>query len=98
MLALTVQAAERVSAHFQRITLGGDDARHLEQCGFDQSGRLFFADPGDDDVVLPTSERWMLQRAMQSGRQRPRVRTYSIRRFRPHGRADRLHGSTGLGS
>ncbi|WP_229919976.1 siderophore-interacting protein, partial [Streptomyces minutiscleroticus] len=83
MLLLTIQASERVSPHFQCITLGGKDVRHLEQHGFDQSGRLFFADPGNPDVVLPTRERWMLQRTLQSGRQRSRVRTYSIRRFRP---------------
>ncbi|MFE5163024.1 siderophore-interacting protein [Streptomyces sp. NPDC056697] len=61
MLALTVQANEQVSPHFQRVSLGGGDVQYLEQSGFDQSGRLFFADPGNDDVVLPTSERWMLQ-------------------------------------
>lgn len=83
MLTLTVRAGERVSPHFRSITLGGDDVRHLERYGYDQSGRLFFADPGNDDVVLPTSERWMLQRTLLSGRRRPRVRSYSIRRFRP---------------
>jgi NADPH-dependent ferric siderophore reductase len=79
MLTLTVQERERVSPHFVRLTLGGDDFRHLEQSGYDQSGRLFFG----DGVVLPSSERWMLQYALLPARRRPRVRTYSIRRFRP---------------
>ncbi|MGA6160815.1 siderophore-interacting protein [Stenotrophomonas sp. NPDC087984] len=83
MLALTVQANEQVSPHFQRVSLGGGDVQYLEQSGFDQSGRLFFADPGNDDVVLPTSERWMLQHTLTSGRRRPRVRTYSIARYHP---------------
>ncbi|WP_460068385.1 siderophore-interacting protein [Streptomyces sp. YKOK-I1] len=84
MLSLTVQASERTSPHFMTVTLGGDDVRHLRQTGFDQAGRLFFADPADDaDVVLPSSERWMLHLALQSARRRPRVRTYTIRRFRP---------------
>ncbi|WP_422774194.1 siderophore-interacting protein [Plantactinospora sp. WMMC1484] len=83
MLTLTVQRRERVSPHFVRITVGGDDFRHLERSGYDQAGRLFFGHPGHDQVVLPTSERWMLQFAFQSAAKRPRVRMYSIRRFRP---------------
>ncbi|MEU8868859.1 siderophore-interacting protein [Streptomyces umbrinus] len=84
MLSLTVQASEQISPHFMSITLGGDDVQHLKQSGFDQSGRLFFADPDDDDVFLPSSERWILQLTLQSSaKRRPRARTYSIRRFRP---------------
>lgn len=67
------------------VTLGGEDVQHLERTGFDQAGRLFFADPDDDaaEVFLPTSERWILQLTLQGGKQRLRVRTYSIRCFRP---------------
>ncbi|GAA4179296.1 siderophore-interacting protein [Streptosporangium oxazolinicum] len=87
MLTLTVRDTERISPHFVAVTLGGDDFHHLERTGYDQSGRLFFGDPGQDEVVLPSSERWMLQRTLQSARQRPRVRSYSIRRFRPEASA-----------
>ncbi|WP_155343702.1 siderophore-interacting protein [Acrocarpospora pleiomorpha] len=83
MLALTVQGRERISPHFVSITLGGNDFQYLEQSGYDQAGRLFFAGPGQDEVVLPTSEKWMLQYTLQSAKRRPRVRSYSIRRFRP---------------
>lgn len=83
MLSLTVLRSERISPHFMSITVGGDDLAHLEQSGYDQNGRLFFADPGQDEVVFPTSERWMLQYARVSAARRPRVRMYSIRRFRP---------------
>lgn len=84
MLSLTVQASEQTSPHFMTVTLGGDDVRHLQQTGFDQAGRLFFADPADDgDVFLPSSERWILQLTLQGGKRRPRVRTYTMRRFRP---------------
>ncbi|MFE6488677.1 siderophore-interacting protein, partial [Streptomyces sp. NPDC057757] len=61
MLALTVRGSERISPHFISVTLGGEDFRHLEQSGYDQSGRLFFAAPGQDEVALPSSEKWMLQ-------------------------------------
>ncbi|TRO56286.1 siderophore-interacting protein [Streptomyces sp. IB201691-2A2] len=85
MLSLTVQGSEQPSPHFMTVTLGGEDVQHLEQSGFDQAGRLFFADPDDDaaKVFLPSSERWILQLTLQGGKQRPRVRTYSIRRFQP---------------
>jgi NADPH-dependent ferric siderophore reductase len=83
MLSLTVMASKRISPHFMSITLGGDDVQHLEQAEQDQSGRLFFADPDDDDVFLPSSERWILQLTLQGAKRRPRVRTYSIRRFNP---------------
>ncbi|MCR3725254.1 NADPH-dependent ferric siderophore reductase [Streptomyces umbrinus] len=89
MLSLTVQGSEQPSPHFMTVTLGGEDIQHLEQSGFDQAGRLFFADPDDDaaKVFLPSSERWILQLTLQGGKQRPRVRTYSIRRFQPEASA-----------
>ncbi|WP_333766904.1 siderophore-interacting protein [Streptomyces sp. IBSBF 2435] len=89
MLSLTVQESEQPSPHFMTVTLGGEDVQHLEWAGFDQAGRLFFADPNDDatEVFLPSSERWILQLTLQAGKQRPRVRTYSIRRFRPEASA-----------
>jgi NADPH-dependent ferric siderophore reductase len=83
MVALTVLRRERISPHFVSLTVGGDDFRHLEQSGYDQAGRVFFGQPGRDPVVLPTSERWMLQFALQPAAKRPRVRMYTIRRFRP---------------
>lgn len=83
MLTLTVQGRERISPHFVSITLGGDDFRFLERSGYDQAGRVFIPGPGQDEIVLPSSERWKLQYALQASAKRPRVRTYSIRRFRP---------------
>ncbi|MFE9687725.1 siderophore-interacting protein [Streptomyces sp. NPDC006285] len=87
MLSLTVQGSEQPSPHFMTVTLGGEDVQHLERSGFDQAGRLFFADPDAAEVFLPSSERWILQLTLQGGKQRPRVRTYSIRRFRPEASA-----------
>ncbi|WP_328664029.1 siderophore-interacting protein [Streptomyces sp. NBC_00328] len=79
---MTVQAGEQTSPHFMTVTPGGDDVRHLQQTGFDQAGRLFFADPADDgDVFPPSSERWIVQFTLQGGKRRPRVRTYTMRRF-----------------
>ncbi|RMB85022.1 siderophore-interacting protein [Streptomyces shenzhenensis] len=83
MLTLTVRGRERISPHFVSVTLGGDDFRYLEQSGYDQAGRLFFRGPGQGRVVFPTSEKWMRQYALLPAARRPRVRWYSIRRFRP---------------
>jgi NADPH-dependent ferric siderophore reductase len=65
------------------IALGGDDVRYLEQSGYDQAGRLFFAGPGQDRIALPNSAKRMLRYALQPAGQRPRTRSYTIRRFRP---------------
>ncbi|MEV5822853.1 siderophore-interacting protein [Micromonospora haikouensis] len=83
MLALTVLARKRISPHFVSITVGGDDFAHLTQSGYDQFGRLFFGAPGQGDVTLPTSDKWMRQYVLLPARRRPRTRMYSIRRFRP---------------
>lgn len=83
MLSLAVRRVERISPHFMAITVEGDDLTHLENSGYDQNGRLFFAASGQEDVVFPTSERWMVQYARLPAARRPRVRFYSIRRFRP---------------
>ncbi|MFD6421789.1 siderophore-interacting protein [Streptomyces sp. NPDC060198] len=83
MLSLTVLGRERISPRFMSLTLGGEDVRHLERSGYDQAGRLFFAAPGQEEAVFPTSEKWMLAHTLQAARHRPRVRTYTIRRFDP---------------
>ncbi len=83
MLTLTVRGSERISPHFVSVTLGGDDFRHLERSGYDQAGRLFFPGPGQGEIVIPRSEKWMRHYALQPAAKRPRVRLYSIRRFRP---------------
>lgn len=85
MLTLTVQERTRISPHFVSLTLGGNDVQHLEQSGFDQAGRLFIPGPTQGEIAIPTSERWRLQLGRVRSALRPRVRTYSIRRFGPEG-------------
>jgi NADPH-dependent ferric siderophore reductase len=65
MLTVTVQRRWRISPHFVSIILGGADFQHLEQSGYDQAGRHFFAGPGQGEVVLPSSPKWMLQYTLQ---------------------------------
>jgi NADPH-dependent ferric siderophore reductase len=81
MLTLAVVAREQISPHFVCITLGGDDASHLEQSGYDQWGRLFFPAAGQQEIAIPRGANWRLQ--IVSGALRPRIRSYSIRRFGP---------------
>ncbi|ASQ99555.1 siderophore-interacting protein [Streptomyces sp. 11-1-2] len=85
MLQLSVLRRERISPHFVSLTVGGDDVRHLERAGCDQAGRFFIPAPGQGPghTVFPSSERWMLWYTLQPAARRPRVRTYTVRRFRP---------------
>jgi len=87
VLELTVQAREQLSPHFVCITLAGDDVQHLEQSGYDQWGRFFIAGPGQDSIVLPQGDRWMLQNGRTPAALRPRVRSYTIRRFHADARS-----------
>lgn len=87
VLALTVQAREQLSPHFVSLTLAGDDVRHLEPAGYDQWGRFFIPGPGQDEIVLPHGERWMLQNGRQPTSVRPRVRSYTVSRIHPDQRA-----------
>jgi NADPH-dependent ferric siderophore reductase len=80
-LTLTVQDRVRISPHFVSVTLAGEDVRHLEQSGHGQWGRLFFPGQGQAQVAIPGSANWRLQ--MVSAARRPRIRSYTIRRFRP---------------
>jgi NADPH-dependent ferric siderophore reductase len=81
MLTLAVHARERISAHFVSLTLGGPDVDLLEKSGYDQWGRFFIPGPGQVDITIPSSTRWRVQ--IVSAAKRPRIRSYTIRRFRP---------------
>jgi NADPH-dependent ferric siderophore reductase len=80
-LTLTVRDRVRISPHFVSVTLGGEDVQHLEQSGHGQWGRLFFPGPGQGRIAIPGSANWRLQ--LVSSARRPRIRSYTIRRFRP---------------
>lgn len=63
LLSLEVVRSERMSEHFQVVTLGGEDLVDFTSLGGDQAFRLLFRGPGQDRVRLPTSSGsgWMAE-------------------------------------
>ncbi|MBB5914453.1 NADPH-dependent ferric siderophore reductase [Nocardia transvalensis] len=88
ILTTEVLASKRVSPNFVRVTLGGAGLGEFVPMGFDQWFRLFL--PGRNGLRLPTasSNLWYAQYLMMSKDQRPLVRNYTVREFRPAGRGD----------
>lgn len=85
VLSLTVLGSDRLSPHFQRVVVGGDDLRRLEHSGFDQWFRLFFRKPEQSRLTLPFdgSGSWYQQWLDCPEDIRPECRNYTVRHFRP---------------
>ncbi|WP_036319896.1 siderophore-interacting protein [Microbacterium indicum] len=86
---LTVVAAERISAGFQRVTLATDDERfagEFDAMGHDQWFRLFLPREGEE-LVLPESglTGWYATLLAMPDDDRPTVRNYTIRDARRDG-------------
>lgn len=80
-----VVATKRISPNFARLTLGGAGLAEFTPMGFDQWFRLFL--PGPNGLRLPSAANnlWYAQYLMMSKEQRPVVRNYTVRDFRPAG-------------
>lgn len=81
-----VLGAERISPHFMRVTLGGEDLQRFEWRGFDQWVRL--ALPVDDATRFDTMPdridmRGYLKYLMLPKTTRPVIRNYTLRDYRP---------------
>ncbi|WP_024802010.1 siderophore-interacting protein [Nocardia sp. BMG51109] len=85
ILTAEVLASKRISPGFVRVTLGGSGLSEFAPMGFDQWFRLFL--PGRNGLRLPTatSNLWYAQYLMMSKEDRPVVRNYTVREFRPAG-------------
>jgi NADPH-dependent ferric siderophore reductase len=84
MLRLEVIAAHRLSEHFLRLTIGGDDLADFEYQGWDQLFRLFFPRPGQTGLRMPSAANngWIAQLYLMPVTTRPHVRNYTVRAFR----------------
>lgn len=98
-----VSAARQVSPHFVRVTLAGEQLRHLRQLGFDQWFRL--AVPTDEhtrfDKLPDTYNLANYLKFMATEKAtRPTIRNYTVRAHRPElGELDVdfvVHGSEGV--
>ncbi|MCS5724007.1 siderophore-interacting protein [Herbiconiux sp. CPCC 203407] len=84
-----VVRTERVTPNMVRVTFGGESLRLFEPLGHDQWFRLFLPRAGQQALRLPTrsSVLWYAQFLRMPKDQRPYVRNYTVRAFRPAGAA-----------
>lgn len=86
LLRAQVLASKQISPNFVRVTVGGDELNSFTPMGFDQWFRLFIKREGQTELKLPTqtSMLWYAQYLMM-GKDKPTVRNYTVRDFRPTG-------------
>lgn len=92
-----VVRTERVTPTMMRVTFGGESLRLFEPLGHDQWFRLFLPRAGQQALRLPTrsSALWYAQFLRMPKDQRPYVRNYTVRAFRPAGASSAGASSAG---
>lgn len=97
-----VVRTRQLTPHLRRITFGGPELAGATSAGLDQRIKLFFPLAGQDAPAVPRGENWYPEYRAMPEHERPFMRTYTIRYFRP---AEHeldvdivLHGDTGPGS
>lgn len=84
LLILRVVRSQRLSPHFQRVTLGDGDIRRFRPMGFDQWFRLFIPVAEDSLSRLPTRlDSWAYLKFLAIAKtSRPILRNYTVRAYR----------------
>lgn len=101
LLTPEVIRAERISPHFVRVTLGGDELTDWRHLGFDQWFRLALPvaqDAGLDRLSDRFDMRGYLKYLTLPKASRPVIRNYTVREYRP-GELDIdfvVHGTEGV--
>lgn len=89
LVTLRVLRSQRISPHFVRVTLGDGDIGQFKYLGFDQWFRLFIPVSDDSLSRLPNATKVNLPMYLKYLRiaktDRPVLRNYSVRAFRPEG-------------
>lgn len=82
-----VVAAKQISPNFIRVTIAGEELDSVAPMGYDQWFRMFFPQPGQEELRVPgsASNFWFAQWKLMSKDSRPDVRNYTIRELRPAG-------------
>ncbi|GAB2912108.1 siderophore-interacting protein [Rhodococcus aerolatus] len=97
-----VARVQRLSRHLARITLTGPSLAGFVDDGPDQRAKLLLPRPGRGLPPLDGSARWYEAWQATAPEERPVLRTYTVRRSRPHdAEVDLdvvLHGDSGPGS
>lgn len=90
LVTAEVIRADRISPHFVRLTIGGDELAHWRHFGFDQWFRLALPVAGDATRFDRLSDRFdtrgYLRYLAMPKATRPAIRNYTVREFRPESR------------
>ncbi|HEX2145117.1 MAG TPA: siderophore-interacting protein [Glycomyces sp.] len=79
---VTVQALQRLSPSFIRVTFAGVTLAHFADNGYDQRFKLIFPAPACGFDKMPTSERWYSELRALPEEEQCGVRTYTVRAVR----------------
>lgn len=88
LIKLQVLRSERLTPHFQRVTLGGGTIEHFVPMGYDQWFRLFIPTEGEvglDRLPDKVSTIGYLKYLRIKSDVRPVLRNYTVRAFRASG-------------
>jgi NADPH-dependent ferric siderophore reductase len=78
-----VAAAETLGPNFRRLTFAGEQLRGFGAGGDDQRIKLVLPQPGQSVEDLPSGEDWYVEWRAMPDAERPTMRTYTVRAFRP---------------
>ncbi|MPZ62387.1 MAG: siderophore-interacting protein [Propionibacteriales bacterium] len=78
-----VTQVRHLTPHMVRITVRSEDLFDFPYAGGDHWFRLFLPRPGQDRPRIPVTEDWYSEMLAMPGEQRPILRNYTVRRFRP---------------
>ncbi|MEV1329394.1 siderophore-interacting protein [Micromonospora costi] len=84
VFAVEVRAVHRLSPSFVRVTFTGPDLDRFADNGYDQRIKLALPLPDRQEVRLPDGTDWYARWRALPERERPPIRTYTVRAVRPH--------------
>ncbi len=82
LFPVKVQALQRLSPSFIRVTFAGDSLAHFADNGYDQRFKLIFPAAACGFDKMPTSERWYSELRALPEAEQCGVRTYTVRAVR----------------
>jgi NADPH-dependent ferric siderophore reductase len=82
LFPVRVQALQRLSPSFIRVTFAGGTLAHFADNGYDQRFKLIFPAPACGFDKMPTSERWYSELRALPEEEQCGVRTYTVRAVR----------------
>lgn len=84
LFPVKVQALQRLSPSFIRVTFTGATLAHFADNGYDQRFKVIFPAPACGFDKMPTSDRWYSELRALPEEEQCGVRTYTVRAVRRH--------------